>query len=105
MPAWRTHLGFECGIVIKWDWVETSALQDRLNLSGLTASSGCHGRSHNVSWASSPDCRSVPNTAVGRTLIANVLVLRHGIDLSEFGSDPTPATRRQVLPYAAPVEG
>ena len=40
---------------------------------------GCHGRTHEVTWIGVPDCRQGVTSARG-TFLANVLIIRHGID-------------------------
>jgi len=63
---------------------------------------GCHGRMHEVRWVALPDCRE-GQTTPGGTFLANVLVIRHGIDLADYGvPDPTPPLFRQMLPFTSP---
>ena len=63
---------------------------------------GCHGREHEVTWAACGDCRRPADPAeASGTLRANVLVLRHGIDMQDLPWNTSPPVLRQLLPYAA----
>lgn len=62
---------------------------------------GCHGREHDVTWAACGDCRRPTDPTEAGTLRANVLVLRHGIDLQDSPWNTSPPLLRQLLPYAA----
>ena len=62
---------------------------------------GCHGMNHEVTWEELPDCRQPPTGVTGK-FSANVLVIRHGIDLGDYPYDPTPPQFRQLLPVNLP---
>jgi FAD binding domain len=62
---------------------------------------GCHGKAHDVAWVGLPDCRQ-GQTNIQGSLAANVLVIRHGIDLTDYTPpDPTPPLFRQLLPFTS----
>lgn len=62
----------------------------------------CHGKRHRATLVEFPDCGGVAGNEVRLQQPVNVLVIRHGLDLSEFHEDPTPPLFRQLLPYSLP---
>lgn len=61
----------------------------------------CHGKMHKATLVELPDCRD-PEGKRARSIEANVLIIRHGLDLSSLPWDPTPPVFRQALPYQFP---
>lgn len=57
----------------------------------------CHGILHRVSLVKAPDCRQQSLAAIDG-FDANVLILRHGVDIEDVKWDPTPQRARHLLP-------
>jgi hypothetical protein len=62
----------------------------------------CHGRMHEATIVGVSDCMGRSAGGLNVTVEANVLVIRHGLDISHLRFDPTPPVSRQLVPYQAP---
>jgi hypothetical protein len=58
----------------------------------------CHGKDHTVQFEDYPDCRRSGQNAQANQLVANVVILRHGVDAPRFSLPH--AHPRQILPYS-----
>ncbi len=62
----------------------------------------CHGKRHRAKLVGFPQCWGGEGKEVVLNTPVNVLVIRHGLDQSEFHRDPTPPLFRQMLPFSLP---